>query len=60
MQKKNLLVVGSVMSKRRRRSEASECEADDYPAKKRKTEGKWTVPPALNRQVPYTALVRTK
>ena len=40
------------MSKRRRRSEASEVETDEYPAKKRKTGDKWTVPPALNRQVP--------
>ena len=45
------------MSKRRRRSEASEGDADEYPSKKRKTGDKWTVPPALNRQVPIIILL---
>ena len=47
------------MSKRRRRSEASEGELDEYPAKKKRADTKWTVPSALNQQVCLT-LVCTK
>ena len=39
------------MSKRRRRSEASESEADEYPAKRKKSKVEWVVPVALSRQV---------
>ena len=39
------------MSKRRRRSEASESEADEYPAKRKKGKAEWVVPVALSRQV---------
>lgn len=44
----------SNMSKRRQRSEASEDEVEEYPAKKRKTQGTWTVPLALNKQVLFS------
>ena len=46
------LIIRSAMSKRRRRSEVSEGEVDEYPSKRKKTtKERWTVPLALNLQV---------